>query len=610
MLVVETLTLAATVGALIGAGCYCFRRCPPDRVLVVRSRTKAGAAGAAKNTGSFRVTRGEIWINPLTEAVQEVNLSPLEIYVAVSLPSSAINVERLYIHLKVVTAPSPDDDSLARAAGHIGGLDVHRASRKLEELIAAKNPELPLSLVPQSAVDLQSLSLRGRPEWNEWLLSLLKPYGMELKSYSLLEVSRRTELQPTPRSQEPDVSRACRLLEFDPVCEEVQVEIAASQTQLGAVGITWLLMFNVEPQFDLYRVACENYLDKPAPEVNSHLSGIVSQAMHRALSTCNGYTMIDQLCESYKKYGGDSGKSSGKELAIYMLNAVSDAVSTWRGKLMMMRAWFTSANTAQKFFTTLVQSLEVELSRSGLKFGGLLFKDVDLQTSTIQLPTKWNYTSSFVPTDVIQFSGRTPIVFEGRPLTAVIWARVEMPRLKAIGVASGGAASGGAASGGAASDGAASDGAASDGVALEGASVSETTVSGALSHQLTKALATPKVQKLVIAAERLWAELKRDMDELRGVDGTLEDPVTRLIIERAALRLVLPAAKVVLALLDAYAEVRREFIKNCSRAVNETGGVGENFALRDFDIVDHKGNTILTAPEQSVQETAAIALPR
>lgn len=589
MLVVETLTLAATVGALIGAGCYCFRRCPPDRVLVVRSRTKSGAAGTAKNTGSFRVTRGEIWINPLTEAVQEVNLSPLEIYVAVSLPSP-INVERLYIQLKVVTAPSPDDDSLARAAGHIGGLDVRRASRKLEELIAAKNPELPLSLVPQSAVDLQTLSLRGRPEWNEWLLSLLKPYGMELKSYSLLEVSRRTELQPTPRSQEPDVSRACRLLEFDPVCEEVQVEIAASQTQLGAVGITWLLMFNVDPQFDQYRVACENYLDKPAPEVNSHLSGIVSQAMHRALSTCNGYTMIDQLCESYKKYGGDSGKSSGKELAIYMLNAVSDAVSTWRGKLMMMRAWFTSANTAQKFFTTLVQSLEVELSRSGLKFGGLLFKDVDLQTSTIQLPTKWNYTSSFVPTDVIQFSGRTPIVFEGKALTAVIWARVEMPRLKAIGIASSGAGS--------------------DGVASEGAAVSETTVSGSLSHQLTKALATPKVQKLVIAAERLWAELKRDMDELRGVDGTLEDPVTRLIIERAALRLVLPAAKVVLALLDAYAEVRREFIKNCSRAANETGGVGENFALRDFDIVDDKGKTILIASEQSVQETGAIALPR
>lgn len=589
MLVVETLTLAATVGALIGAGCYCFRRCPPDRVLVVRSRTKSGAAGTAKNTGSFRVTRGEIWINPLTEAVQEVNLSPLEIYVAVSLPSP-IKVERLYIQLKVVTAPSPDDDSLARAAGHIGGLDVRRASRKLEESIAAKNPELPLSLVPQSAVDLQTLSLRGRPEWNEWLLSLLKPYGMELKSYSLLEVSRRTELQPTPRSQEPDVSRACRLLEFDPVCEEVQVEIAASQTQLGAVGITWLLMFNVDPQFDQYRVACENYLDKPAPEVNSHLSGIVSQAMHRALSTCNGYTMIDQLCESYKKYGGDSGKSSGKELAIYMLNAVSDAVSTWRGKLMMMRAWFTSANTAQKFFTTLVQSLEVELSRSGLKFGGLLFKDVDLQTSTIQLPTKWNYTSSFVPTDVIQFSGRTPIVFEGKALTAVIWARVEMPRLKAIGIASSGAGS--------------------DGVASEGAAVPETTVSGALSHQLTKALATPKVQKLVIAAERLWAELKRDMDELRGVDGTLEDPVTRLIIERAALRLVLPAAKVVLALLDAYAEVRREFIKNCSRAMNETGGVGENFALRDFDIVDDKGKTILIAPEHSVQETGAIALPR
>lgn len=588
MLMVDVLTLAATVGALIAAGSYCFHRCPPDKVLVVRNRTKSGASGAGKLTSSFRVTRGEIWINPLTEAVQVINLAPLKIYVSVGLPSGTPDQERLYVHLKVVTAPSPDDDSLGKAAAYLGGMDVYSASHKLERLLAEKQPELPLSLTPQSAADLKNLTLHGRPEWNEWLLSLLKPYGMELKSYSLVEVSRLNELPSAPRSQEANISRACRMLEFEPVCESVQVEIASSKTQLGAVGIDWLLMLTVDSQLDQYRVACDRFLDKPEAEVNEHLSTLVSHSMHRALASCNGYTMLDQLCESYKKYGGESGKSSGKELAIYMLNAVADAVSTWRGKLMMMRTWFTSANTAQKFFTTLVQSLEVELSRSGLRFAGLLFKDMDLQTSTIQLPAKWDYSSSFVPTEVVQFSGRTPIAFEGRVFTAVIWARVEIPRVVQP----------------------SSDRIPDTAESAVTGFPSDTTVSGALSHQLTKALSTPKVQKLVIAAERLWTELRRDMDELRGVNGTLEDPVTRLFIERAALRLVLPAAKVVLALLDAYAEVRREFIKNCSLAAAETGGVGESFALRDFDIVDDRGTTILIAPQPSAQETAAIAPPR
>jgi hypothetical protein len=330
---------------------------------------------------------------------------------------------------------------------------------------------------------------------------------------------------------------------------------------------------SVNDEIDQYAAACDRFLGATGIDANSQLSRIVSDCTHRALSASDGYRMIDRLCESFKNSGADSN-SSGKELAVFILSALADTASTWRGKLTMMRLSVSSANAVQKFFSTLTAAMEAALPQCGLKYKALVFIDIDLQTSSLALPTTWDNTSQAVPRNFVQFESRTPITFDGRPLTVIVSAKAELPNL-----------------------------------AVLASSESQTALAEVLSWRLTSAMSTAKVTKAVSALEEIWNTARPDIEQLRTPPDRPENSqLARSIILSAALRLIMPTIRLVFAVLEAYAEVRNQFVKSCRRQPDVTGGMVQTFAVRDFDVLDENGGSIfIVTPSSPAPETASEA---
>ena len=585
MFTVDALALVATIAAATGAlglGLSSWKTCPANKVLVVRR----------KNSQELRIARQSTWCNPLTEQAAVLNLEAFDVKVSAMVPILLPRIGRLtssiYIKLRIAVKPGEDDISLSQFSHSFAGLETHECASKLEELLV--DLQVPPPLVPAQADKLKDEHLPNAREWRMWLADMLEPYGLDLQDWSILALSgapgaeSHIALDSRQGDQlESNISNALRYLVFGPVIEQIVVELPSQESTLGAVTVKWLLAVSANKDMDKFAVACDNFMAKTTEQTEAALAAVVSSAMHRALSASDGYKLIDRLCEAFKKSGAGD-RSSGKELSVFILNAITDSATTWRGKLTMATVFLTSATTAQKFFTTLVNALENDLSAFGLKYEGLIFCDIDLQTAASTLPQKWNPGDlQSTPRYHTDFAASVQIAFAERLLTAVISARVEQRTTP---------------------------------VSEE----AHEAASEVLAANLTAALSTPKATKLISSLEKIWVDVQRELEQireqaeaqaLRAPEDT--DAISRYIINAAALRLVVPVLKFFFAILEGYAEVRNQFLKNCSQSTRASGGTIQKFALSDFDLLDEDGYSLFGTNESRVsfaRETAAEAPSR
>lgn len=584
MAIMDALIIASAVlGLLIAAWLLsAFRACPEDKVLFISGR------GTQPQDRSNRIARTRTWINPLSEKVQELSLTPIHCHIAARLPIGNSATKPLYIQLALALAPGSDDTSLSRAARHFAGLNSAQIAEKLQTLL--KDWRVPPPLVPSAASGLSNANLKANSNWSDWISATFAPVGLIVKSWSAVEISesarfsaavRRTTYDPSlgaSSTLESDLSLACRDLDFDDIGEVLTIDLPSNQSTLGAVAVKWFLVTGLNEDIEQFALACDKFLGASGIEANSVLSKIVSDCVHRALKESDGYRLIDVLCESFKNSGAGSS-SSGKALAVFVLNALADTASTWRGKLTMMRVCVTSTHTAQKFFSTVTNALTAALPQCGLRYKGFVFLDIDLQTSSLALPANWDDAPSAVPRKFVEFKSRTPVIFDGRIFTVIVSARAELP-----------------------------------GAELPGAELPALTE--ALSKHLSAAMSTPKLRKAVSALEEIVNTVRPDIEQLRSMPDNAENgPLARSIVLSSAVRLIMPTVRLVLSVLETYAEVRNQFVKSCKRHASLTGGTVRQFAVADLDILDENGESIfIVTPSSddssSAQETATEALLR
>lgn len=538
--------------------------CPANSALVISSGSQIN------NKTIKRISKKSTWVNPFKDKVQLIDLSAITIPFTLALPTSTTNTTRasseLLLRCHVTTQIDSLDDNIKIAAmkGYDDNKEANAAKLKaIIKRVKVNKESLPLSLESFCT----NTKVRELSKISKAIEEALQQEGYFLYSFLPTSIADAKSSATASTLKVSDdlsyCSQMLRELKFEPYIFETKIELPVRQPYWGAQTLTWQITIRPPSSIDQYSVACKTFLNTSTIKAEQIFHESVAKALSQAVQISGADRQLERALSPLASLPLNTCRC-GREVAVMLLNALADSLSTWRGKLAISRLALDTIAT----LTRLDKEIDLQTAEHFAALGLVLEKISLISINSKQQAEPWEEETSADET-IIRMELPLPIKLEedNKEVTLILKCLVCVERNeKEEKVGEG-----------------------------EGEKIDneiQEQLSQLFTENLTTALSSAKVSRAVAVVKKLVENIHANLeDEEQG--GKWETRIEDIIKDIGPTGIVFNSVRILFASLDAYNDVRKRFLASSEPALHTHKITIKYFSLVDLDLLDQEGKSFL-----------------
>ncbi|MBP9090682.1 hypothetical protein KBI23_06595 [bacterium] len=526
-----------------------YHRCPANSALVVSSSSQLN------NKSIKRITKQSTWINPFKDKVFVIDLSAITIPFTLHLPTAtkttAAPSGELLLHCHVTTQIDSMDENIKLAATK-GYADKKSNAAQLSAII--KRIKVTPERLPAS-LESFCTSTREREESkiSQAINEALQQEGFFLYSFEPTAVS----ISGSGSGSGSDLSycsQMLRELKFEPYISEVKITLPAREPYWGEQTLTWQTTIRPPSSIDQYAVACKNFLNTSSSKADEICYETVSKALSQAVQITGADRLLERALKPLANLPLNTC-SCGREATVMLLNALSDSLSTWRGKLAVSRLALDTIST----LTRLDKEIDLQTAESFAALGLVLEKISLIAVDSKNKPEPWQEPSA--DETIIRLELPLPVKLEedNKEVTLVLKCMVCIERNG------------------------------QEAIQPE----TQTELSKLFTDNLLTALSSTKVPRAVAVVKKLVENIHSKLGEEQEKEpgSKWETRIEDVLKEIGPTGIVFNSVRIIFAALDAYNDVRKKFLASSGSVLHSHKLTIKYCSLADLDLLDQEGKS-------------------